>query len=105
MALEITDAKFQADVLDSDKVTLVDFWASWCGPCKMIAPVIDELATEYEGKANILKMNVDDNSEVPAQYGIRSIPTLLFIKGGEIVDKHVGVASKAELKNKLDALI
>lgn len=105
MALEITDAKFQADVLDSDKVTLVDFWASWCGPCKMIAPVIDELATEYDGKANILKMNVDDNSEIPAQYGIRSIPTLLFIKGGEIVDKHVGVASKAELKNKLDALI
>lgn len=105
MALEITDAKFQADVLDSDKVTLVDFWASWCGPCKMIGPVIDELATEYEGKANILKMNVDENSEVPAQYGIRSIPTLLFIKGGEIVDKHVGVASKAELKNKLDALI
>lgn len=105
MALEITDAKFQEDVLDSEKVSLVDFWATWCGPCRMIGPVIEELAGEYEGKANILKMNVDENSEIPAQYGIRSIPTLLFIKGGEIVDRHVGVASKAQLKSKLDALI
>ncbi len=105
MALELTDANFKNEVLESDKVSLVDFWATWCGPCRMIAPAIEELATEYEGKATIGKVNVDENPEVSAQYGIRSIPTLLFIKNGEIVDKKVGVASKAELAQKLEALI
>lgn len=105
MALEITDANFQAEVLDNDQVTLVDFWAPWCGPCRMIGPVVEELSSEYEGKATIGKVNVDENPEVSSKFGIRSIPTLLFIKGGEIVDKQVGVAPKSVLQQKLDALI
>lgn len=105
MALEFTDANFVSEVLSNDKVTLVDFWAPWCGPCRMIAPVIDELHTEYTGKASIGKVNVDDNPEVSAKYGVRSIPTLLFLRNGEVVDKHVGMANKAQLKQKLDALI
>ncbi len=105
MAVEFTDANFQTDVLDSDKVSLVDFWAEWCGPCRMIGPVVEELATEYEGKANIGKLNVDENPGVAMKYGVRSIPTLLFIKNGEVVDKQIGVAPKAALQQKLDALI
>ena len=105
MALEITDNNFQEEVMDNEQVTLVDFWAAWCGPCRMIAPVIDELADEYDGKATIGKVNVDENPNVSAQFGVRSIPTLLFIKGGEVVDKQVGVAPKAVLQEKLNALI
>lgn len=105
MALEITDNNFQEEVMDNEQVTLVDFWAAWCGPCRMIAPVIDELAEEYDGKATIGKVNVDENPNVSAQFGVRSIPTLLFIKGGEVVDKQVGVAPKAVLQEKLNALI
>lgn len=105
MALELTDSNFQAEVMENDKVTLIDFWATWCGPCRMIAPAIEELAEEYDGKATIGKVNVDENPQVSAQFGIRSIPTLLFLKNGEIVDKQVGVAPKSVLKQKLDALI
>jgi len=101
MALEFTDSNFQEVVLDSDKLSVVDFWAEWCGPCKMVGPIVDELATTYEGKASIGKVNVDHNPEVSAKYGVRSIPTILFIKNGEIVDKQVGAVPK----NVLDAKI
>ena len=103
MALEFTDSNFKETVLDSEQVSLVDFWAVWCGPCRMIGPVVEELAKEYEGKALVGKVNVDENPEVAMKYGIRSIPTLLFIKNGEVVDKQVGVANKAQLRKKLEA--
>ncbi len=103
MALEITDANFQEVVLDSDKPVLVDFWATWCGPCRTISPIIDELATELEGKAVVGKVNVDDNSEIPQNYGIRNIPTLLLFKNGELVDKMVGVVPKSQMIEKLEA--
>ncbi|GJM62260.1 MULTISPECIES: thioredoxin [Persicobacter] len=101
-ALEITDANFQ-EIISGDQPVLVDFWAEWCGPCKMIGPVVEELAGEYEGKAVIAKMDVDANQVTPAQFGIRSIPTLLVFKNGEVVDKQVGVAAKTALAAKLDA--
>jgi len=104
MALQITDADFK-DLLNGDKPLVVDFWAEWCGPCKMISPVVDELATEYEGKVIVGKVNVDENEELPVEYGIRSIPTLLFFKGGQLVDKHVGAASKDLLEGKIKALL
>ena len=104
MAHVITDANF-AEILNTDKPVLVDFWATWCGPCKAISPIIDEISNEYEGKAVVCKCNVDDCDDVPDNYGIRSIPTLLFFKNGELVDRHVGVISKADLASKLDALM
>ena len=104
MAKAVTDANF-AEILNSDKPVLVDFWATWCGPCKAISPIIDEVAEEYEGKAVVVKCNVDDCDDVPMQYGIRSIPTLLFFKNGELVDRHVGVISKADLSAKIDSLM
>ncbi len=103
MALEITDGNFKEVVLDSDKPVLVDFWATWCGPCRTISPIIDELATELEGKAVVGKVNVDDNSEIPQNYGIRNIPTLLVFKNGELVDKMVGVVPKGQMIEKLEA--
>ncbi|MAY82994.1 MAG: thioredoxin [Flavobacteriales bacterium] len=103
MALELTDANFEEQVLKSDKPVLVDFWAEWCGPCRMVGPVVEELHKEYEGKAVIGKVNVDHNPAVSAQYGIRNIPTVLFFKNGEIVDKQVGAAPKAAYAEKLDA--
>ena len=103
MAFEFTDANFQESALDSDQVAVVDFWAEWCGPCKMIGPVIEELATDLDGKVVVGKMNVDDNQSIPMKYGVRSIPTILILKGGEVVDKHVGVTSKQALLDKINA--
>lgn len=102
--VEITDANFE-EIIGSDKPVLVDFWAEWCGPCKMIGPLVEELAGDYEGKAVIGKVNVDENPNVSAKFGIRSIPTLLVFKGGEIVDKQVGAVPKQVLAQKLDAQI
>ena len=100
--LEITDQNFQ-EVINSDKPVLVDFWAEWCGPCKMIGPLVEELASEYDGKAVIGKVDVDVNPEVSAKFGIRSIPTLLVFKNGQVVDKQVGAVPKTILSAKLDA--
>lgn len=100
--IEITDANFN-EIINTDKPVLVDFWAEWCGPCKMIAPVVEELAGDYDGKAVVGKLDVDSNPEISAKFGIRSIPTLLVFKNGEIVDKQVGAVSKNVLAQKLDA--
>jgi thioredoxin 1 len=98
----ITDASFEADVLQSAQPVLVDYWAEWCGPCKMIAPILDEVAKDYEGKLQIAKMNVDQNRDVPAKYGIRGIPTLMVFKGGQNVATKVGALSKAQLVAFID---
>lgn len=103
MALEITDSNFDEIVLKSDKPVLVDFWAEWCGPCRMVGPIVEELAKEYEGRAVIGKVDVDSNSAVSAQLGIRNIPTLLIFKDGKVVDKQVGAVPKSVLAGKLDA--
>jgi thioredoxin 1 len=103
MALELTDSNFEEIVLKSDKPVLVDFWAVWCGPCRMVAPVVEELSKDYDGKAVVGKLDVDNNPNISAKYGIRNIPTLLVFKNGEIVDKHVGAAPKNVLAQKLDA--
>jgi|TARA_B110000046_G_scaffold181074_1_gene212659 thioredoxin 1 len=100
--VEITDSNFE-EIINSDKPVLVDFWAEWCGPCKMIGPLVEELANEFEGKAIIGKVDVDTNPEVSAKFGIRSIPTLLVFKGGEIVDKQVGAVPKSVLSEKIEA--
>ena len=100
--LEITDANF-SEVINTDKPVLVDFWAEWCGPCKMIGHIVEELANDFEGKAVIGKVDVDTNPEISAKYGIRSIPTLLVFKNGEIVDKQIGAVSKSILSQKIEA--
>lgn len=102
-ALKFTDDSFEDEVLNSDKPVLVDFWAEWCGPCKMVGPVVEELAGEYEGKAKIGKVDVDNNPETSTKYGIRSIPSLLIFKNGEVVDQIVGAVPKSQLKKQLDA--
>jgi len=103
MAKHFTDSSWEQEVLGSDKPVLVDFWAEWCGPCRMIGPLVEELSNEYEGKALIGKLNVDENPGVATKYGIRSIPTLLVFKGGEVVDKIVGAVPKNMLAQKIDA--
>ena len=105
MELTITDQNFEEVVLKSDKVVLIDLWAEWCGPCRMVGPIVEEMAKEYEGRAVIGKLDVDNNPETTNRYGIRNIPTILFVKNGEIVDKQVGAVPKAVLVKKLDALI
>ncbi|MDU1905673.1 MAG: thioredoxin [Dysgonomonas sp.] len=104
MALEITDSTFD-EVLNTDKLVVMDFWAEWCGPCRMVGPIIDELSTEYASKAVIGKVDVDNNDEITSKFGIRNIPTILFFKNGELVDKHVGAAQKSALVEKIDKLL
>jgi len=103
--VEVNDANFQTEVLQSDKPVLVDFWAVWCGPCKMIAPILEEMAKEYNGKLKVAKLDVDSNPKTAMQYGIRSIPTLLVVKGGQVVEQIVGAVPKRHLVEKVTAHI
>ncbi|MCG8574245.1 MAG: thioredoxin [Flavobacteriales bacterium] len=105
MAVEVTDANFDEIVANADVPVVLDFWAAWCGPCKMIGPLIEEMHSEYEGKAIIGKVDVDSNPGISGKFGIRNIPTVAFIKGGEVVDKSVGAVPKAQLTSKLDAIL
>ena len=104
MALQITQENYD-EVLSSNKPILLDFWAEWCGPCKLIGPIIDEVSEDFSDTAIVGKINVDDSAELSSKHGIRNIPTLLFIKNGEVVDKHVGAASKKEISDKLNSLM
>lgn len=103
MAFQFTDSNFKETALDSEGVKVIDFWAEWCGPCRVIGPIIEELSTEYNGKALIGKVNVDENPEISMKYGIRSIPTVLILKNGEVVEKQVGLTSKQVLSQKIEA--
>ena len=105
MAFELTDSNFQTNVMEKEGVTVIDFWAEWCGPCRMISPIIEELSKEYDGKALVGKVNVDHNPEISMKYGIRSIPTVLILKNGEVVDKHIGTTTKQVLANKIEAAL
>ncbi len=105
MAVEFTDANFEELALNSDKPVVVDFWAEWCGPCRMVGPVVEELSNDYDGRAVVGKVNVDLNSDISMKFGIRNIPTIIFLKGGELVDKSVGAVPKNVLVEKLEALL
>ncbi|BAX79776.1 thioredoxin [Labilibaculum antarcticum] len=105
MTIAVNDANFEEVVLKSDKPVLVDFWAEWCGPCRMVGPIVDELSKDYDGKIVVTKMDVDSSPATSAKFGIRNIPTILFFKGGEIVDKQVGAVPKSSLAEKIDALL
>ncbi|MCC6460243.1 MAG: thioredoxin [Saprospiraceae bacterium] len=105
MAYEFTDANFQQEVLQSDKVTLIDLWAEWCGPCRMMTPVVEDLATEFKDRAVIGKLNVDHNPEVPTNYNVRGIPTFLLFKNGELKEKIVGLQTKQFLENKIKSYL
>ena len=105
MPIAVTDSNFEQEVLKSDIPVMVDLWAEWCGPCRMIHPIIDELEKEYEGKAKMTKLDVDSNPQTATKYGIRNIPTVLFIKDGEVVDKQVGAVPKKVFQSKLDAIL
>jgi thioredoxin 1 len=102
MAATYTDTSFDTDVVKSDKLTVIDFWAEWCGPCKTLGPVIEQMSVEYAGKVNIGKMDVGNNSEIPVRYGIQGLPTILFVKGGKVVDKILGAPGKDQLKATID---
>jgi thioredoxin 1 len=103
--LQLSDSSFDNEVLKSDKPVLVDFWAPWCGPCRMLSPLIDELSKEYEGKIKVAKLNTDENFQVATRYKISGIPSLLFFKGGKVMDQLIGVHAKPEIKKRLDSLI
>ncbi len=103
MAFELTDTNFQEKVLDREGLTVIDFWAEWCGPCRMISPIVEELSKEYDGKVLVGKVDVDTNPEISMKYGIRSIPTILFLKNGQVVDKHIGATTKQVLASKIEA--
>ena len=105
MAFIFTDSNFKEVALEKGGITVIDFWAEWCGPCKMIGPLVEELANEYAGKAVIGKLDVDNNPEIPMKYGVRAIPTVIFLKDGVVVDKQVGATSKQTLKAKIDSLL
>jgi thioredoxin 1 len=105
MAVEITDSNFADVALNSDKPVMIDFWAEWCGPCRMVAPIVEEMSNDYKDKAVIGKVNVDENPDVSAKFGIRNIPTILFLKGGQVVDKSVGAVPKNVLTEKMEALL
>lgn len=105
MAQALTDSNFKELVEQAQTPVLVDFWATWCGPCRMISPIIDKMAEKYAGKVSVVKCNVDESTEIPMKFGIRNIPTLLFFKGGELVDRAVGAISQAEIEKRIDALL
>jgi thioredoxin 1 len=105
MALEITDSNFAEVALNSDKPVMIDFWAEWCGPCRMVTPIVEEMANDYAEKAVIGKVNVDENPDISAKFGIRNIPTIIFLKGGQVVDKSVGAVPKNVLTEKMEALL
>ena len=105
MALEATDSNFEELVLQSDKPVIVDFWAEWCGPCRMVGPIVEEIGSDFDGKAVVTKLDVDNNPGVTQKYGIRNIPTILFFKDGEVADKQVGAVPKSVLVDKLESLL